>query len=77
MKAAGIGGVEINPIAFPEEADPSGYEAMTMFDDDWLDVLQAALQGAKQRGMICDMIVGSGWPFGGEVPGKGTIKRRW
>jgi hypothetical protein len=66
MKAAGIGGVEINPIAFPEEADPAGYEAMNMFDDDWLDILQAALQGAKQRGMICDMIVGSGWPFGGE-----------
>jgi len=66
MKAAGIGGVEINSIAFPDEADPAGYEAMTMFDDDWLDVLHTALQGAKQRGMICDMIVGSGWPFGGE-----------
>ncbi len=66
MKAAGIGGVEINPIAFPGDADPVGYEAMTMFDDNWLDVLQVALQGAKERGIVCDMIVGSGWPFGGE-----------
>ncbi len=66
MKAAGIGGVEINPIAFPGGADPVGYQSFTMFDSDWLEMLQAALEGAKERGMICDMIVGSGWPFGGE-----------
>jgi hypothetical protein len=66
MKAAGIGGVEINPIAFPEGADPLGYKALTIFEDDWLDMMQTALQGAKERGMVCDMIVGSGWPFGGE-----------
>jgi len=66
MKAAGIGGVEINPIAFPNGADPAGYKAMTIFEDDWLEMLQVALQGAKERGIICDMIVGSGWPFGGE-----------
>lgn len=66
MKAAGIGGVEINPIAFPNEADSAGYEAMTIFTDEWLNMLQVALQGAKERGIICDMIVGSGWPYGGE-----------
>lgn len=66
MKEAGIGGVEINPIAFPHHADPGGYEAMTMFEDNWLEMLEIALKGAKERGIICDMIVGSGWPFGGE-----------
>jgi len=66
MKSAGIGGVEINPIAFPGGADPAGYKAMTIFEDDWLDMLQVALKGAKKRGIVCDMIVGSGWPFGGE-----------
>ena len=66
MQAAGIGGVEINPIAFPGDTDPVGYEALTIFDDKWLEMLQTALKGAKERGMICDMIVGSGWPFGGE-----------
>lgn len=66
MKEAGIGGVEINPIAFPREADPSGYESLVIFEDRWLDMLKVALQGAKERGMICDMIVGSGWPFGAE-----------
>jgi len=66
MQAAGIGGVEINPIAFPQGSDPVGYEALTIFEEKWLDMLQVALEGAKERGMICDMIVGSGWPFGGE-----------
>ena len=66
MKTAGIGGVEINPIAFPGDTDPVGVKALTIFEDDWLDILQTALEGAKDRGMVCDMIVGSGWPFGGE-----------
>jgi hypothetical protein len=66
MQEAGIGGVEINPIAFPEGSDPVGYEALTIFEENWLDMLQVALQGARERGLICDMIVGSGWPFGGE-----------
>jgi len=66
MKAAGIGGVEINPIAMAGDADPGSYKALTMFDDEWLGMLQTALTGAKERGMVCDMIVGSGWPFGGE-----------
>ncbi|RLD91403.1 MAG: glycoside hydrolase family 2, partial [Bacteroidetes bacterium] len=70
MQAAGIGGVEINPIAFPEGSDPVGYEALTIFEEKWLDMLQVALEGAKERGMICDMIVGSGWPFGGEFLNK-------
>ncbi|MGQ8335538.1 glycosyl hydrolase [Sunxiuqinia sp. A32] len=66
MKAAGIGGAEINPIAFPGDTDPVGYKALTIFDDEWLEMLQVALEGAKERGLVCDMIVGSGWPFGGE-----------
>ena len=66
MQAAGISGVEINPIAFPNGSDPVGYDELTIFEDRWLDMLEVALRGAKERGMICDMIVGSGWPFGGE-----------
>lgn len=66
MKAAGIGGVEINSIAFPEEADPMGIPALTWLSPAWIDMVKAALQGAEERQMICDIIVGSGWPFGGE-----------
>ncbi|HCC70467.1 MAG TPA: hypothetical protein DEQ09_04860, partial [Bacteroidales bacterium] len=66
MNDAGIGGVEINPIAFPAGSDPVGYRALTIFEEDWLDMLETALKAAKERGIVCDMIVGSGWPFGGE-----------
>jgi hypothetical protein len=66
MKAAGIGGVEINPIRFPAEADPMNTTALTWMSDEWVKVLEVALKGTKERGMTCDMIVGSGWPYGGE-----------
>jgi hypothetical protein len=66
LQAVGIGGVEINPIRFPSEADPINTRALTWMSDEWLDVLEVALQGTKERGMTCDMIVGSGWPYGGE-----------
>ena len=66
LQAAGIGGVEINPIRFPDEAGPMNTRALTWMSDEWLDVLEVALQGTKKRGMTCDMIVGSGWPYGGE-----------
>lgn len=66
LKEAGIGGVEINPIQFPEQADPMGLPAYDWLSEEWIGMLQIALQGAKERNIICDIIVGSGWPFGGE-----------
>ncbi|HVV02726.1 MAG TPA: glycosyl hydrolase [Puia sp.] len=66
MKTAGIGGVEINPIKFPGEADAMGIPSLLYLSDEWLDALAAALKGAKEKGIVCDMIVGSGWPYGGE-----------
>lgn len=66
LKEAGIGGVEINPIKFPETAGQAGYEAYQWLSDDWIRMLKTALQGAEERGLVCDSIVGSGWPFGGE-----------
>lgn len=66
LKAAGIGGVEINAIEFPETADPLNYEEHEWLSNYWLEMLKIAVAGAKERGLICDIIVGSGWPFGGE-----------
>lgn len=66
MKAAGIGGVEINPIKWNENADDIGIKELVWGSDEWLDVVEATVKGAKEKGIICDMIVGSGWPFGGE-----------
>ncbi len=66
MKEAGIGGVEINPIKWNENADDIGIKELTWGSPEWLDVVDAAVKGAKEKGITCDMIVGSGWPFGGE-----------
>ncbi len=66
LKNAGIGGVEINPVKFPEEADDLGKPTLPWLSDAWIDALQVTFDEAKRLGMVCDLIVGSGWPFGGE-----------
>jgi hypothetical protein len=65
MHEAGIGGVEINPIAFPG-GDDLGIPSLPWLSPEWIEMVKAALKGADERGMICDIIVGSGWPFGAE-----------
>ncbi len=66
LKAAGIGGVEINPIKFPDGADPPKTSPLLWLSDPWIEILRIVLEGARARSLTCDMIVGSGWPFGGE-----------
>jgi hypothetical protein len=66
LKAAGIGGVEINPIKIPGDAPTLDTRPLQWLSSEWIDVLEIVLKGARARGMTCDMIVGSGWPFGGE-----------
>lgn len=65
LKNAGIGGVEINPIKFPGK-DDMGLKYLTWLSDEWVDMVLFAVGEARKRGIICDLIVGSGWPFGGE-----------
>ncbi len=65
MHEAGIGGVEINPIAFPG-GDDLGIPSLRWLSPEWIEMVKVALKGAEERGMVCDIIVGSGWPFGGE-----------
>jgi hypothetical protein len=67
LKAAGIGGVEINPIAFPNPDDPLHVPALECFSGPWIRMYQVAVRAAKERGMAADSIVGSGWPFGGRL----------
>jgi hypothetical protein len=66
MKAAGIGGVEVNPIAHPEGPDIPGYKAYDWLSPGWNERMRFTLEKAKDREMIVDLIMGSGWPFGGE-----------
>jgi hypothetical protein len=65
MKEAGIGGVEINPIAFPG-GDDLAIPSLKWLSPEWIEMVKVALKGAAERGIVCDIIVGSGWPFGAE-----------
>jgi hypothetical protein len=69
LKEAGIGGVEINPISFPSriKGDDLGIKSLTWLSDEWIDMLMVTFDEAKRLGMTCDLIVGSGWPFGAET----------
>ena len=67
LKAAGIGGVEINPIAFPGNGtDDMGLPSVEWLSDEWIDLLQFTLNEARSLNMTCDLIAGTGFPFGAE-----------
>ena len=66
LHAAGIGGVEINTIGFPDRTDTLGRAALPWLSDEWIRMVRTAVDACRERGMTCDIIVGSGWPFGGE-----------
>ena len=66
LKEAGIGGVEINPIAFPSYCDSIGKTSLQWLSPEWINMLKVCFDEAKQLDMTCDLLVGSGWPFGAE-----------
>ena len=66
LKEAGIGGVEINPIAFPERTNDLGIKSLKWLSPEWCHQLQIALDKAKELHLGCDLLVGSGWPYGCE-----------
>ena len=66
MKEAGIGGVEINPIEFPAGDDTLDTKPLKWLSDEWIDMLKVVFDEADKLGMRCDLIIGSGWPFGAE-----------
>lgn len=66
LKEAGIAGVEINPIAFPTTGDDLGKRSLRWLSDEWIDMLKVTFDEAKRLDMTCDLLVGSGWPFGSE-----------
>jgi hypothetical protein len=66
LKQAGIGGVEINPIKFPAGTNDIGKKSIQWLSTEWIDLLEFTFSEAQSLGMMCDLIVGSGWPFGAE-----------
>ncbi len=76
MKAAGIGGVEINPIRMPVQQDIPGVEPLQWLSPEWNRAVKTASERARENGMLTDLIVGSGWPFGGDFLESGEIVQR-
>jgi hypothetical protein len=66
LKSAGIGGVEINPIQSREQVVKSAVKPLVWRSRQWDEMLHVACKGAAERGMVVDVIAGSGWPFGGK-----------
>ncbi|MEY8760549.1 glycosyl hydrolase [Chryseobacterium tongliaoense] len=66
LKEAGIGGVEINPISFPLRTDDMNKPSVEWLSDEWIELLKFTLEEAKSLGMICDLLVGTGFPMGGD-----------
>ena len=66
LKEAGIGGVEINPVKFPARTNDLGKKSLQWLSAEWIDMLKFAFDEARTLGLTCDLIVGSGWPFGAE-----------
>ncbi len=65
LRDAGIGGVEINSIRFPAPQDPLEIPAVDWLSEAWCRLVGEAVRGCRERGLTADIIVGSGWPFGG------------
>jgi len=66
MHEAGIGGIEINPIQMPEQAANVYGREYEWLSDEWIELLEFTINKAEELGMVTDLIVGTGWPFGGE-----------
>ena len=66
MKAAGIGGVEIQPV-YPVSLDDDarGIRTLPFLSDEFLDALRFANDKGRELGLRVDLTVGSGWPYGG------------
>ncbi len=66
MAESGAGGVEINPIRLDKEIYPDAPgKPLDWLSDEWNQMVKTAADEGQKRGMLTDLIVGTGWPFGG------------
>jgi hypothetical protein len=66
MAAAGIGGVEIQPV-YPLmlDDDSKGIKNLPYLSPEFLDDISFANRTARSLGLRVDITLGSGWPYGG------------
>lgn len=66
MHSAGAGGIEINPIELNQAIKNPEGKPLDWLSDEWIEIVKIAINKGKELGMISDMIIGTGWPFGGK-----------
>jgi len=76
MHKGGIGGYEINPISLPVKTELSS-PSHQWLSPEFNRLVKVAVDATKERGMITDLIVGSGWPFGAEFLKPGEMTKRF
>lgn len=66
MKAAGIGGVEIQPV-YPLALDSpdKGIRNLPFLSPEFLQTLKLTAEKSHELGLRTDLTLGSGWPYGG------------
>lgn len=62
FRQAGIGGVEISPIYGAQGAES---RAIPYLSSRWVEMLRHTTREGSRLGMGVDMILGTGWPYGG------------
>lgn len=62
LRAAGFGGVEINPIYAVEHSEIA---PVALLSPRWIALLRHALREAHRLDLGVDLLCGSGWPLGG------------
>lgn len=70
MKEGGIGGFEVQPV-YPVALDDAakGIRNYPYLSEEFLDALRYVSVQAKSLGLLMDLTLGSGWPYGGaQVP---------
>ncbi|HZT33679.1 MAG TPA: glycosyl hydrolase [Bryobacteraceae bacterium] len=70
LKSAGIGGVLIYPLYPYEVENPAkGIHNQNYLSPEFLDTLGYALTTANEMGLSADLVMGTGWPYGGpQIP---------
>ncbi len=80
MKAARISYALIFPIYPMSPDDPArGIRNLRYLSPEFLNVLSHAARTGKRMGITIDVLLGTGWPYGGPsiAPEKGAMKLRW
>ncbi len=65
LQDAGIHGVLIFPLQAPLAPTKTDEKQLQWLSPEWCNLLKFTIEEAKKREIYVDLLVGTGWPFGG------------